>query len=135
MLFPDIGAGWEQEALKQRGTSGEPGSSLLLLPSGLAEGRVPHQWLTRVGPLVRMRLLAGIPLQPRLQPFLEIRHTGEHPTAEEPPRQDAEEQLHLVQPRPVDRCEVKYIFVALVGQEGPPLRPCPQFSLVDLQFA
>src|SRR5260221_4861295 len=107
-LFPDVGTGRVQESFKQRGTRAKPGSPLPLLSPGLAEGRVTNQRLARVGPPVRMRMPAIVSLQPRLQTLLEIRHTGKHPTAEKPPRQDAEEQLHLVQPRPMDRREVEH---------------------------
>src|SRR6266481_5637022 len=90
-VFPLVGTGWVQEALKQRGTSAKPGSSLLLLSPGLAEGRASHQRLARVGPLVRMRMLAVVLLQPRLQTLLELRHAGKHPTTQKTPRQHAEE--------------------------------------------
>src|SRR5947209_37416 len=129
-LFPAVGARRVQEALKQRGTSAKPGSSLLLLSPGLAERRATHQWLTRVGPLVRMRIPAVVPLQPGLQTLLEIGHTGKDPPAEKPPRQDAEEQLHLVQPGPMDRREVEHVLVALVCQKRPSLRPAAQLLLL-----
>ncbi len=121
--------------LEQRGSSAKPGSSLLLLSPGLAERRAPHERLTRVGPLVRRRVLAIVLLQPRLRAPLELRHAAEHPAPQETPRHYAEEQLHLIQPRSVDRREVEHDLVALVRQERPSLRPCPQRPFVDLRVA
>ena len=106
-LFPHVRPGWVQKAFKQRGTSAKPGSSLPLLSPSLAERRVPNQRLACVCPLVRMRMLAIVPLQPCLQTRLEIHHAGKHPPTQKPPRQDAEEQFHLVEPRRGGRSEVQ----------------------------
>src|SRR6202021_2269270 len=124
-LFPHVRPGWVQKAFKQRGTSAKPGSSLSLLSPSLGERRVPNQRLACVCPLVRMRMLAIVPLQPCLQTRLEIHHAGKHPPTQKPPPQDAEKQVPLVQPRPVDRREVEHVLVAFVLQKRPSLRPGP----------
>src|SRR5271163_5184701 len=97
------------ETLEQRRSGSKPSPSLSALPTGLAEGRRPHQRLSRVCPPVRMRVLAIVPLQPLFDPLLKIGHAGEVTALEELACQHAEEQFHLVEPRPVLGREVEHM--------------------------
>src|SRR5262245_6686458 len=110
-----------KQALEQRRAGTEPRPPLTPLAARLAEWRRPHQRLARVGPSVRTVLLLVVPVQPPPQPLLELRRGGEVSPFQETPGQDAEEQPHLVQPRPAKRREVEDVPVRRVTQERPPL--------------
>src|SRR5579862_236999 len=97
---PTLVGPWRmKEALEPLPMRAEPGSSLLPLPLCLTEGRRPHQWLSRVRPPIRVRLPHVVVLQKYPQPFLELRCVCEVAPLQETPRQHAEEQFHLIQPR------------------------------------
>src|SRR5262245_56705041 len=92
-----------KETLVQLRTGAEPGPALLPLPPGLAQRRAAYQGLARVRPPIRVRLVLIVVLHVPPQALLELRHRGEVATPQELPRQHAEEQLDLVQPRPMHR--------------------------------
>src|ERR1700683_1475853 len=108
------------EALEQRWASAQPRSSLSALPGGLAERRGTRHRLSRVRPPVRMRVFLIVPLQPSLDPLYKLRSTVEVSSPEELSLQHAEEQFHLIQPRPVLRREVEHVFVVGVAEKLSP---------------
>src|SRR6516164_8328601 len=125
-LLADVGAWWMQQPLKQVRPSTEPGTPTPPLSLRLAEWGGTHQGFPRVGPAIRVSLVLVVLGKPPLQPCRERRHAGKVTTPQQLPRQHAEEQLHLVQPRPVDGGEVEDVPVAGVREEGTPLHTPPQ---------
>src|SRR5437763_1817341 len=101
----------EEQALAARGPGAEEGPPALLPPPRPLERRVPHQRRARVRPPIRVRPLPVVPAQPLPEPPHELLRAGEVVAPEQLPRQHAEEQLYLVQPRPVDRREVEHVLV------------------------
>src|SRR5262245_21727771 len=87
-----------KETLVQLRARAEPGPALPPLPPGLAKRRLAHQGLARVRPPIRVPLLKVVVLQIPPQTLLEFLEGGEVAPPQELPGQDAEEQLHLVQP-------------------------------------
>src|SRR3954469_22519293 len=110
-----------QGPLPRHRTGTTPGPSLPLLAARLAKWRGPHQRLARVGPPIRVGMLGVLLVQKAAQPLLELRRRGKVAPLEEPPRQHAEPQLHLVQPGPMFRGEYEAEVVGRVRQECTPL--------------
>src|SRR4051794_31169381 len=110
-----------KQTLEQLGTRAEPGPTLPSLTACLVCWRGAHQRLSRVRPPIRVRLLLIVPRQVRPQPRLELCERPEVATLQELPRQHAEEQPHLVQPRAVQRQVVERMLVLGVAQERTPL--------------
>src|SRR5262245_28790467 len=98
-----------KEAFKQLWPSAEPGSPLSPLPPGLAERGLPHQGLACVRPAIRLRLPLVVFFQIRSQPLFKLLYRAEIATPQKLPGQHAEEQLHLVQPRPMTRHIVEHV--------------------------
>src|SRR5438552_331754 len=106
-----VGPGRIEKSLPARPSGADPGSPTLLLTARLTERCPSHQRLARVGPTVRMGVMSIVVLQKRTQTPLELRRACEVAALEESPRQHAEPQLHLVQPRAILRREVKHVRV------------------------
>jgi hypothetical protein len=123
------------EMLEQRGSGSKPGPSLSALLTGLAEWRRPYQRLSCIRPPVRMRVLTVVPLQPLFDPFFKLDRAAEVSAFEEFTHQNAEEQFHLVQPRPVLGRKVKHVLVVRVAQKRTPLRSRFQFLFRHLDTA
>src|ERR1700691_2946389 len=112
-----------QQAFKQtRGTS-EPGTALPPLAARLSERRPTYQRFARVRPPIRMRLALVVLCQPPTQTLRELRHRMEVATPQHLSAQHAEEQLHLIQPRAVNRREMEHQPMTRIAQERTPLRP------------
>src|ERR1700719_3602963 len=94
-----VGARRVDQALEALWPRAEPTPPLPLLPSGLAERCRPYQRLTRIRPLIRVRLLLVVVLQVGPQTLCELLHRAKVAAFEELPRQHAEEQLDLIEPR------------------------------------
>src|SRR4051794_34962126 len=106
--------------LEQLGTRTEPGPAMPALLTGPVPRRGSHQRLPGVRPSVRVRPLLIVLLQVRSQPPLELLDRPEVATLQELPRHDAEEQLHLVQPRAMQRQVVEHVLLLGVAQERTP---------------
>src|SRR3954469_19717249 len=111
-LIPSWGI---HETLPARRSSSGASSAALLLLASLSERRSPHQRLARVGPAVGMSITRVVVFHIGAQPLLELRRRSEVATFQETPRQDAEPQFHLVEPRTVLGREVKHVLVRRVG--------------------
>jgi hypothetical protein len=94
-----------------------PRPPLQLLTPRLTERRRPNQWLTRVRPAVGVGVIAIVTHQPTIQSFFEFGSTGKVAPLQESTTQDTEEQFYLVQPRTVNRSEMKHVLVTEVAQK------------------
>jgi len=92
--FASVGSGWVEFANPERRTRSESGSTAPLLSPRLAERGAADQRFARVGPAVRMGVVAIVGRQPRLNAFLECRGTGEVATLEKAPTPVCIEIVH-----------------------------------------
>src|SRR5262245_33803898 len=131
LRFSVVGPRRVDEALKQLGASAKPGPAQPSLPRRLALWRMAHQRLARVRPAVGMGLLLVVFVQVVPETLLELPQRLEGATPQELPRQDAEEQLHLVQPRAVPGHVVKHVPLSWRAQERLPLRHRLEFLRLE----
>src|SRR5207244_2573007 len=99
--MPRVGAWRIDEPLEKWRPGAEPGPPLPLLVACLTEGRSPDQGLTRISPAVGVGVLRVVIIEVGAQAVLEFCRRSEVAALEETAREDAEPQLHLVEPRPV----------------------------------
>src|SRR6185436_9670474 len=110
-----------KDPLEQSGARTKPGAALESLAARLAQRRASDQGFSGIRPAVGMSVAQVVCLQPAVDPPFKLRRTVEVTAFEELPRQDAEEQLHLVEPRAVQGREVEHVFVVGVAEKRPSL--------------
>ncbi len=106
---------------------------MTLLTACLAEGSGADQWLSSVGPAVRVGAVSVVVVEVRGQARDEVLGGCEVAAFQEATCQSAEPQLDLVEPGAVFGGVVEHMLVFGVGKEGATLRAGAQVFLVEGQ--
>jgi hypothetical protein len=121
-----IRPGWITSAFTGFGPWTKPGSSLTLLAAGLTTRRRPDQGLACIRPLIGMRVMGVVDLKIVRQTRVKIVGRSVIATLEEPPGQDTQPQLHLIQPGAMLGGKVQDMLMGRITQEGASLSPALQ---------